>query len=151
MPAAIMHWLPTINATLNALAGALALLAFIAIRRRNWRLHAGLMIAALATSAAFLTCYIIHHYLRVSQGLGLTRFPPSSWRPVYLVLLTSHTILAIVILPLIAVTVRHTVARRWSSHRRIARPTFWMWLYVSATGVVVYLMLYHLAAALRAA
>jgi len=146
-----MHWLATINATLNALAGVLAVLAYIAIRRRNWRVHAGLMIAALAASAAFLVCYLVHHYLRVSQGMGLTRFPPGSWRPVYLIVLTTHTILAIIIVPLIAVTLWYAVKKRWSSHRRIARPTFWMWLYVSVTGVVVYLMLYHLAPALAAA
>ncbi len=82
--------------------GVLAVAAYVAIRRRNWRTHGWLMVAALFMSAAFLTCDLIHHYLRVSQGMGLSRFPPSGWRPVYLAVLTSHTILAIVILPLIA-------------------------------------------------
>lgn len=143
--------LPSINASLNAASGILLCLAMILIQAGRFRMHAALMIAAVITSTAFLTCYLIFHALKAQAGSATTHFPQSSWRPVYLAILTSHTILAVVIVPLIIITLILAARRRWDTHRRIARPTFWMWLYVSATGVIVYWMLYHLAPTIAAA
>ncbi|HXE52370.1 MAG TPA: DUF420 domain-containing protein, partial [Tepidisphaeraceae bacterium] len=107
------------------------------------------MISALVMSCAFLACYVTYHYLRVRQGIGITRFPPGAVRPVYLVILTSHTILAMVILPMVLITLWHAARRQWARHRRISVWTFPLWLYVSITGVVIYWMLYVLAPSLR--
>jgi uncharacterized membrane protein YozB (DUF420 family) len=117
----------------------------ILIKARRVRGHAICMIAAVVSSIVFLACYLIYHYLKLKAGVALTRFPASGWRPVYLAILISHTILAVVILPMIAMTLWRAWKRQWEGHRRIASPTFWLWLYVSVTGVIVYWMLYHMA------
>jgi protein SCO1/2/putative membrane protein len=132
---------PAINASLNATSGILICLAMMLIQAKMVRTHATVMVLAVITSAAFLTCYVIFHYLKLQAGSATTRFPESPWRPVYLVILISHTILAVVIVPMIILTLVRAWRRDWVRHRRIARPTFWIWLYVSATGVVVYFML----------
>lgn len=144
-PTGWMLKFPAINASLNATSGILICLAMIYIQAKRVRIHAALMIAAVVTSAAFLTCYLIFHYLKLKTGSATTRFPESPWRPVYLSILISHTILAVVIVPLIVTTLVLAWRRAWTWHRRIAKPTFWLWLYVSVTGVVVYWMLYQLA------
>jgi uncharacterized membrane protein YozB (DUF420 family) len=136
---------PAIEATLNGSSAVLLAAAWLCIKRNNWRAHATLMIAAVVTSAAFLTCYLSYHAYRVRHGVGVTRFPPSAWRPMYLSVLVSHTVLAVVILPLILTTLYFAIRRRWTRHRRISAVTLPLWLYVSVTGVVVYWMLYHLA------
>jgi uncharacterized membrane protein YozB (DUF420 family) len=136
---------PEINATLNGASALLLIAAYVCIKRNRWRTHAALMIAAVATSAAFLACYLTYHAYRVRHGIGVTRFPTSAWKPIYLGILTSHTILAVVILPLIFATLFFAWRRRWPSHRRISVITLPLWLYVSITGVVVYWMLYRLA------
>jgi len=110
-----------------------------AIRLRKTRVHAGFMIAALTASAAFLVGYLIHkahHGTTTSEHMG-------SFRPVYLTILFTHTVLAIVNLPLILTTVFAAARRNWTRHRRWARWTFPVWLYVSLTGVLVYFLLYH--------
>jgi protein SCO1/2/putative membrane protein len=136
---------PAINASLNATSGILLCIAMALIQGRRVRLHAGFMIAAVVSSTAFLACYVTYHTLKYQAGSATTVFPASPIRPLYLVILLSHTILAVVVVPLVVMTLIRAGRRQWDKHRRIARPTFWIWLYVSATGVIVYWMLYHLA------
>ena len=136
---------PVINASLNATSRVLLCIAMILIQLRRVRLHAGFMIAAVVTSGAFLASYVTFHVLKSQTGSATTVFPASPIKPFYLVILISHSILAVVIVPMVIVTLVRAWRRKWDWHRRIARPTFWLWLYVSVTGVVVYWMLYHLA------
>lgn len=132
--------LPHVNALLNATSGMLLLAGFFFIMRRNVRAHLACMVAALSVSALFLISYLFYHY-----NHGSTRFSGQGWaRPVYFVILISHTILAVVIVPLIIVTLRRAWRGDFARHRRIARWTFPLWLYVSITGVLVYLMLYQI-------
>lgn len=133
--------LPAVNATLNACSGVLITVAYVFIRRRNIPMHRRFMLAACFTSLFFLTGYVTNHYLR--HGI-VTRFTGSGWvRPVYFTILITHTILAIAIVPLIIITLRNGLKMRVVRHRAIARWTFPLWLYVSITGVVVYLFLYQ--------
>jgi len=132
-----------LNASLNATSTVLLVLAFVFIKRKNVRAHAWTMIAALATSAVFLVFYITSYVLfkdRSSEAFkslgGLRTF--------YLVLLASHVLLATLMLPMIAMALLRAYQRQWTKHHRIASPTFFIWFYVSVTGVVVYWMLYHL-------
>ncbi len=136
---------PAINASLNAISGILLCLAMMFIQIRRVRIHAALMIAAVISSTIFLACYLTYHTLKYQAGSATTVFPTSPIRPLYLVILLSHTILAVVVVPLVVMTLIRAWRRQWDRHRRIAKPTFWIWLYVSATGVIVYWMLYHLA------
>ena len=136
---------PLLNASLNGLSAILLLIAYGFIKARRYALHAGFMIAALISSSAFLACYLTYHAIRVRQGITVTHFPPSALRPYYLAMLISHTILAVVIVPLILITFGFAVRRRWTWHRRFGVWTFPLWLYVSVTGVGIYWMLYHVA------
>ncbi|MGH9315611.1 MAG: DUF420 domain-containing protein [Thermoanaerobaculia bacterium] len=132
--------LPALNACLNATSALFLLLAYRAIRRLEIERHRGLMLSAAATSALFLTSYLTYHALVGSvhfTGQGLVR-------RVYFTILISHTILAVAVLPLALRTLYLGLKRRDDSHRRIARWTFPIWLYVSVTGVIVYVMLYRL-------
>ncbi|HEY2587735.1 MAG TPA: DUF420 domain-containing protein [Tepidisphaeraceae bacterium] len=140
-----LSYFPVLNASLNGASAIFLLIAYGFIKARRYAAHATMMIAALVTSAAFLACYLTYHYLRARQNIIVTRFPDSLLRPYYLILLVSHSILAVVILPLIAITVWRASQRKWALHRRISVWTFPLWLYVSVTGVVVYWMLYHVA------
>ena len=144
-----LNYFPVINASLNGASAIFLLIAFWLIKARRYAAHATMMIVALVSSAAFLACYLTYHVMRARQGIMVTQFPPSVWRRYYLLLLGSHTILAVVILPLIAMTVWWAARRNWRLHRRISGLTFSLWLYVSVTGVAVYWMLYHLAPTLR--
>jgi uncharacterized membrane protein YozB (DUF420 family) len=99
------------------------------------------MIATVAVSAAFLTSYLTYHYKVGHKSSGLE---PGPLRTVYFAILIPHIILAGVMVPMILLTLWRAYRRQWERHRRIARPTFWIWLYVSVTGVVIYWMLYHL-------
>jgi uncharacterized membrane protein YozB (DUF420 family) len=137
--------LPVVNASLNAASAALLAAGYVCIKRNKVRAHATMMIGALMTSSVFLACYITYHVYRARHGIGVTRFPPSGWRPIYLTILISHTILAVAILPLIFLTVTRALRKRWNLHRQISVITLPLWFYVSVTGVVVYWMLYHLA------
>jgi uncharacterized membrane protein YozB (DUF420 family) len=132
--------LPGLNATLNGLATLLLTAGWIAIRRRRIAVHRACMLAAFATSAAFLVSYLVYHYHVGSvpfQGRGAIRF-------VYFLILITHVVLAITIVPLSLITLVRALARRFDKHRRIARVTLPLWLYVSVTGVIVYVMLYRL-------
>jgi uncharacterized membrane protein YozB (DUF420 family) len=133
---------PPINATLNGLSALLLLIGYVLVKRQKYAAHATMMISAFVSSTVFLACYLTYHILLKGR---LTRFPPSTVRPIYYTILGTHTILAIVILPMILITFWHALHRQWAKHRRIARWTFPLWLYVSITGVVIYWMLYHLA------
>jgi uncharacterized membrane protein YozB (DUF420 family) len=132
--------LPTLNAILNATSGVLIIIGFVMIRRKKVKAHRACMIAAVTTSIVFLISYVVYH----SQA-GATRFAGTGWsRPVYFTILISHTVLAITIVPFVIVTLRRALKGQFARHFRVARWTFPMWLYVSITGVIVYLMLYHI-------
>ena len=135
-----IHSLPAINATLNATSAVLLILAYRAIRLLHVDLHRRLMLAAASVSAAFLACYLYYH-----AHVGSVRFTGQGpVRGLYFAILVSHTILAAAIVPLVLRTLYLGLRRRDDRHRRIARWTFPIWLYVSVTGVVIYLMLYRL-------
>lgn len=132
--------LPTLNALLNSTSALLLCVGYLAIRRGRRDLHKGLMIGALAASVLFLVSYLVHHYSH-----GTTRYARDDWtRPVYLAILLTHTVLAGVNVPLVVMTVVRAAKGRFEAHRRIARWTLLNWLYVSVTGVAIYLMLYRL-------
>ncbi len=135
-----VSFLPSVNAMLNATATVLLLLGFHAIYHRRIRRHAAFMISALAVSVLFMTSYSIYH-----AYAGHTTFSGTGWvRPVYFFVLITHVVLATAIVPLVLVTVIRAARRRFERHARIARWTWPLWLYVSVTGVAVYIMLYHL-------
>jgi len=139
-----MHisFLPTLNAMLNATTGILIVTGFLFIRRKHIAAHRACMIGAVTSSSLFLISYLVYH---VGFGAGVTRFTGEGWvRPLYLGILISHTILAATIVPFVIVTLRRALRGQFLRHRSVARWTFPMWLYVSVTGVIVYLMLYHL-------
>jgi len=130
-----------VNASLNALSGLFLLTGYILIRQRRIQLHKRFMLAACTSSVLFLICYVTYHSLR--HGV-VTRFAGTGgWRTFYLAMLTSHTILAVVIVPLAVYTVLNGLKMRVPQHRRIARWTFPLWMYVSITGVLVYFFLYQ--------
>lgn len=132
--------LPHLNACLNATSGVLLLTGFYFIRRGRVTAHLRCMTAALVVSIVFLVSYLVYHYHH-----GSTRFAGQGpVRPFYFTLLLTHTVLAVVIVPLVAVTITRALRGDFARHRRIARWTFPLWLYVSVTGVLVYLMLYQL-------
>ena len=132
--------LPTVNAVLNATAAVLLVWGYSLIRRKQIQTHRKVMLAAFVTSCLFLVCYLIYHF-----QVGSVRFPKTgSIRVVYLSILATHTLLAAAVPPLAIITLRRGLGGRYDRHRRIARWTLPIWLYVSVTGVVVYLMLYHL-------
>ena len=131
--------LPHLNACLNATSGVLLLAGYYLIRRGRITAHLRCMTAALVVSCAFLVSYLVYHAQH-----GSTRFTGQGLiRPVYFTILLTHTVLAAVIVPLVAVTLRRAWRGDFARHRRIARWTFPLWLYVSVTGVVVYLLLYQ--------
>ncbi len=131
--------LPALNAILNSIATVLIVAGLTAIKLRKPKLHSGLMICALAVSAVFLTSYLIYHY-----HAGHVRFAGQGLaRPVYFTILISHVILAIANLPMIILTVIPALRQRYDKHRRLAKITAPVWLYVSVTGVIVYLMCYR--------
>ena len=132
--------LPALNACLNATSALFLLLAYRAIRRREIDRHRRLMLAAAITSAVFLASYLTYH-----ARVGSVRFTGQGpVRTIYFAILISHTILAVTVLPLVLRTLYLGLRRRDGQHRRIARWTFPIWLYVSVTGVIVYVMLYRL-------
>ncbi|WPU63810.1 DUF420 domain-containing protein [Peredibacter starrii] len=131
--------LPSLNAFLNTIAGVLLLIGYIAIKQGKRELHKKLMFSALVVSAAFLTSYLIYHYHVPSK-----KFPDLGWiKTVYFLILFPHIILAAVMVPMILKTFWHAFREEWESHKKIAKITFPIWMYVSVTGVIVYFMLYH--------
>jgi uncharacterized membrane protein YozB (DUF420 family) len=141
--------LPILNATLNAMSAVLLVGAFVAIKRREVRLHRNLMLCALATSLLFLGSYLLYHYKVGEKSTAEMHFLPHWLRGIYLLILFPHILLAAVMVPMILMALWRAYHRQWSRHHRIAAPTFWVWLYVSVTGVVIYWMLYHLFPSLR--
>lgn len=141
----LLQIFPHLNASLNALSGLFLLTGFVFIMKRRIAEHRFCMLAASSVSALFLLCYITHHALRTYYfGLGPTKFTGEGLiRPVYFTILTSHTILAVVVAPFVILTLRRGLKGWYESHKRIARLVFPIWLYVSITGVVVYLLLYQ--------
>jgi uncharacterized membrane protein YozB (DUF420 family) len=132
--------LPAVNATLNAIAGTLLVCGYVMIRRGRIQAHRRFMLSAFATSALFLVSYLIYH-----ANVGSRPFPgQGSVRFVYFSILITHVILAAAILPLALITLTHALRDRFERHVPIARWTLPIWLYVSVTGVVVYLLLYQL-------
>jgi len=132
--------LPHLNALLNSTSAVLLLIGYRFIRLGRVEAHRRCQLSALAASILFLASYLTYHYFH-----GATRFAGQGIaRPVYFTILTSHTILAVVIVPLVALTLWRALRADFARHRRIARITLPLWIYVSVTGVLVYLMLYHL-------
>ena len=132
--------LPAVNATLNALSTLFILAGWVMIRTERKVAHALCMVSALVTSAAFLACYLVYHFLKAGH---VTHFTYPGWpKTLYFFILGTHTPLAIVALPLLALTVIPAVRQRFDVHKRMARWTLPVWLYVSVTGVLVYFMLY---------
>jgi uncharacterized membrane protein YozB (DUF420 family) len=140
--------LPALNATLNGISTVLLITGYRFIRRRQIRAHAWTMGIAFITSTLFLIGYLTHKFTSGDRTSGLE----AGWlRTIYFAILIPHVILAMVMLPMIVTTLFYAWRRQWNKHRRIARPTFWIWLYVSVTGVIIYWMLYHLLPSLKAA
>ena len=132
--------LPAVNATLNALSTLFILAGWVMIRTESKVAHALCMVSALVTSAAFLACYLVYHFLKAGH---VTHFTYPGWpKAPYFFILGTHTPLAIVALPLLALTVIPAIRQRFDAHKRMARWTLPVWLYVSVTGVLVYFMLY---------
>jgi uncharacterized membrane protein YozB (DUF420 family) len=132
--------LPTVNAVLNATAAVLLVWGYTLIRRKRIAQHRKVMQTAFVVSCLFLVCYLVYHY-----QVGSVRFPKTgAIKTLYLTILGTHTILAAAVPVLAIITLRRGLSARYDKHRRIARWTLPIWLYVSVTGVVVYLMLYHL-------
>jgi putative membrane protein len=134
-----VHDLPAVNASLNALSGILLLIGYLLIRARRIAPHRAVMIAAFVTSSLFLVCYIVYHV-----QVGSVRFPRYGFvRPIYFTILTTHIVLAATVPPLAIITLSRGLQRRYDKHRRIARWTWPIWMYVSVTGVLVYVLLYQ--------
>ena len=132
--------LPTVNATLNTISAILLTIGYILIRQRKVEAHKRCMLAAFAVSVLFLISYVIYH-----ANAGSTPFTRQGWiRPVYFTILISHIILAFVIVPLALRTLYLAWRERFEQHRRIAKITLPVWLYVSITGVLIYIMLYQM-------
>ena len=133
------HDLPALNATLNGLAALCLAAGFIFIRRKNQSAHRNCMIGAVGVSALFLVSYLTYHF----TVHGVTRFREPAWfRPIYLALLLTHTVLAAAIVPMIIITLSRALRQRFDRHKVIARWTWPMWMYVSLTGVLIYWLLY---------
>ena len=134
-----VHDLPAVNASLNALSGILLVIGYTLMRLRRIELHRKFMIAAFTASSLFLICYVVYH-----AQVGSVRFARGGFvRPLYYTILITHVALAIALVPLAIVTLSRGLKGRYPQHRRIARWTFPIWLYVSVTGVLVYVLLYQ--------
>ncbi len=132
--------LPAVNATLNSISALLLICGFVFIRRKQVRAHKACMLSAFAVSILFLISYLTYHF-----HVGSVRFGGQGWaRPLYFTILISHTILAAAIVPLVLITLYRAWREQLDKHRRIARWTLPIWIYVSITGVVIYLMLYKI-------
>ena len=136
---------PHVNAALNALSAVFLLCGFVAILKNRVHVHRFCMLTACSVSALFLVSYLTYHSLRTYYfGLGPTRFSGEGLiRPIYFTLLTSHTFLAALVTPFVIWTLVRALKGRFDAHRRLARLAFPVWLFVSASGVGVYLLLYQ--------
>jgi putative membrane protein len=136
-----LHDLPAVNGTLNGLSAVLLSAGYYFIRKKNVIAHRNCMISAFITSVIFLICYLTYHIF----VHHVTRFVNPPWfRPIYLTILLTHTTLAVVIVPLVLMTLSRALKARFELHKKIARWTWPLWMYVSVTGVVVYLILYQI-------
>jgi uncharacterized membrane protein YozB (DUF420 family) len=134
-----IHTLPAVNATLNGTAAVLLVTGYTLIRRKQIQAHKRVMLTAFAVSIAFLICYVVYH-----AQVGSVRYPKTGpIRVVYYTILITHTLLAVTVPVLAVITLRRALRGDFQNHRKIARWTFPIWLYVSVTGVIVYLMLYQ--------
>ena len=134
-----VHDLPAVNASLNALSGVLLVTGYTLIRARRIAAHRAVMIAAFAASVLFLVCYVVYH-----AQVGSVPFPRYGFvRPLYFTILITHVLLAFTVPPLAIITLTRGLKGRYPQHRAIARWTFPIWLYVSVTGVLVYVLLYQ--------
>jgi len=132
--------IPTVNALLNSLSFVFLVLGFIAIKRDNKSLHIKYMAAALTTSALFLICYLYYHY-----QVGSVPYLKQDWtRPLYFAILIPHIILAALMVPFIGLLVYHAIKKNFEKHKRIARFVWPVWVFVSLSGIFVYVMLYLL-------
>ncbi len=129
-----------INSSLNGFSAILLVVAYLFVRRGMWRAHGTTMVLALLSSAAFLGSYL---YSKWAFGEVSTGMPAGWFRTFYLIVLFPHVLLAIVMLPMIGMSVYFAYKRAWDRHRRIAFPTWCIWLYVSVTGVLIYFILYQ--------
>jgi len=133
--------LPAVNACLNGLSAVLLAAGYACIRRGNKSAHRNCMISAFTTSAIFLICYLTYHFTVKT----ITRFKEPEWfRPIYLSILFSHLALALAIIPLALITLRRAVKWRFELHKKVARWSWPIWMYVSVTGVIIYLLLYRI-------
>jgi uncharacterized membrane protein YozB (DUF420 family) len=136
-----LHDLPAVNGALNGLSAVWLLAGFVFVKTKNIKAHRACMIGAFATSVLFLVCYLTYHIF----VHHVTRFRDPAWfRPIYLAILLTHTVLAMVIVPLVLVTLNRALKQRFELHKKIARWTWPLWMYVSVTGVAVYLILYQI-------
>jgi putative membrane protein len=132
--------LPAINACLNAISTVLLTTGYVFIKKGRQTAHIKCMVGALISSTLFLICYLTYHAFA-----GHTRFLNPGWfRPYYLFLLATHVFLAAAIVPLVIVTVVCAIRKKWNGHKKIARITLPLWLYVSVTGVIIYFLLYQI-------
>jgi uncharacterized membrane protein YozB (DUF420 family) len=141
-----IHDLPAVNATLNGLSAVFLSFGFFFIKRGNKIAHRNCMISAFCTSVIFLACYLTYHtWIAMVLHQGPTRFEKPEWfRPIYLTILLTHTVLAAAIVPMILITLNRARLQRFDLHKKIARWTWPLWMYVSVTGVLIYLLLYQI-------
>ena len=139
-----IHDLPAVNAALNGLSAIFLALGYGFIKSGNKIAHRNCMISAFCTSVIFLGCYLTYHtWLALVLHQGPTRFTDPAWfRPIYLAILMTHTLLAVVIVPMILITLNRARLQRFELHKKIARWTWPLWMYVSVTGVLIYWLLY---------
>ena len=136
-----IHDLPAVNATLNGLSAVFLTAGFVFIKRGNKIAHRNCMVSAFCTSVVFLGCYLTYH----ATVKTVTHFVDPAWfKPIYLTILATHTLLAAAIVPLIFTTLWRAKKENFAAHKKIARWTWPLWLYVSVTGVVIYLLLYQI-------
>ena len=138
--------LPAVNACLNGLSAILLTTGYVFIRRGNKIAHRNCMVSAFVTSTIFLICYFTYHIgMRMRYGKAHTEFRNPEWfRPIYLFILFTHLALAVAIVPMVLVTLNRAIKERFALHKKIARWTWPLWMYVSVTGVVIYLLLYRI-------
>ncbi|MFN3135348.1 MAG: DUF420 domain-containing protein [Candidatus Kryptonium sp.] len=136
----MMKILPSINAIFNLLSLSFLLFGFLSIKRKQVKRHKIFMLSAFVSSTLFLIGYLVYHY-----NVGVTRFQGQGiWRLIYFSVLSSHTFLAVLALPMAVITLMLALFGKFDKHPKVARLTLPVWMYVSATGVLIYLMLYHL-------
>jgi len=141
-----IHNLPALNATLNGTSAILLVCAYVLIRNGHRQAHRNVMLTAFSVSVVFLISYVTYHWYLIAHNEGVLHYPGSgAIRNVYLTILFTHTVLAATVPVLAIITLRRALKGEFVRHKRIARWTLPIWLYVSVTGVVVYLMLYQFA------